>query len=163
VNREVTKNNVRHLAEEALLPLIANRSDYVFGRHTGAIPHNIMQTAQFCLSLHGVGGGFAQRDFMGMLEGCLPVFGLSNTSFVYDELFPPASYGLIVDQNRLHVLPAMLDEMRPAQIRHLRHQAAKVCRSFLPPAEGDEKALDSDGNSFSSIWRILGARLVRAS
>eukprot|EP00959_Pyramimonas_sp_CCMP1952_P034044 713776-Pyramimonas_sp.AAC.1 len=31
---------------------------------------------------------------MGLLEGCLPVFGLSRTSFVYEELFPPASYGL---------------------------------------------------------------------
>jgi hypothetical protein len=48
---------------------------------------------------------------MGMLEGCLPAFGLSNTSFIYDELFPPQSYGVMVEEDQLRRLPELVDGM----------------------------------------------------
>ena len=189
------RDNVRIAVFETLAPLVANRTDYVIGKASFiAGGRGSMSDAVFCLSVHGQDGGSAQRDYMGLMEGCLPVQALSHTSFIYEELYPPKSYGLVVEEDRMHLLPEMMDTFSPRQLRQLRHKASEVCRGFLPPegaagfvsyrpvgasdrpwdigGDGDgpgkirgagEVPLDADGNSFSSLWRVLEKRKRKRS
>jgi hypothetical protein len=102
--------NVRLIMSETLAPLVTNRSDFVLVDTSNEAK---VSDALFSLHLHGRAGGFAQRDYIGMLDGSLPVFGLSNTSFVYEEIYPPKSYGLVVEQTQLQFLPEILDHLSP--------------------------------------------------
>jgi hypothetical protein len=122
--------NVRLIMSETLAPLVTNRSDVALVDTSNKA---MVSDALFNLHLHGRAGGFAQRDFIGMLDGSLPVFGMSNTSFVYEEIYPPKSYGLVVEQTQLHLLPVTLDHLSPRRVMQMRHKASAACLGYLPP------------------------------
>jgi hypothetical protein len=158
VNDAVPEHNSRLVAQRTLQPLLAERAarDMVFGDFTSGGGLSGMQSAVFCLALHGRNGGWAQRDLMGLLEGCLPVWALAHTSVTFDELFDPHTYGVLTNETSLAQLPDFLDRLSESTVAQLRQAAAQVCESVRPPADDDD--IDADGNSFSSLWRILAAR-----
>jgi hypothetical protein len=129
VNRNVAEHNSRLEAERRLLPVLAGREtdDMVFGTFSSQSGLSGMQSSVFCLSLHGKNGGWAQRDLMGMLEGCVPVWALGNTSVTYEELFAPQSYGVLTHEAALAELPRVLDDMSEARVEQLRHAPCVLC------------------------------------
>lgn len=112
--------------------------------------------AQFCAAMHGAFGGWAQREFMAVMDGCIPVWPLDNATALLEEALPRDAYMVTVAEAELRGLPAALRALpEPARAR-LRTNGACACRYML---EAGRDALDEAPSSWTALLAVLAARV----